>query len=389
MKTATKIETRMLKYFFTPDEKRDFSDEAMSIKNDVEALKKEAASVAATYKAKIGEKEARERLLRNKYTEGFENRESYVFALKDYQTRTISYINPETGEILETAEFTPRDEVKQLDIASEEISKQVQNTTFSEKAFNFFNSVRSELEDKKEEPLIRSELEGNRILFIARLISFSNKNGLLEVSSPVSFNEAFDTIEPIFQKWIGNLYGDSETEETKEPVLFSVNVAYAKRAVEFSEIEDSETLVYIKAEVLEVFSIPEEDAKTFGFKHAGKWVNINRTIGSFVVNNYTLDLEMLRDCPREALEALPDPVESEVQPTKENGQIIEEPTAGNMVDVATLGQEIAPAEPEEEKPVVQPKKPKAGKNQPGVNEDLQNSLKAENDKDKPKKGGKK
>lgn len=317
MKTLTRIETRKVKHYFTPEEKAEFSAEAMQLKNDIEAKKKEASSVAATYKAEVGTMDAKEKLLRTKYTEGFENREEYVFVKKDYEARKVYYISRESGTILDVENFTPRDEVKQLDINAEELKTSATEPTFVEKAEKFFYGLLVEMEDNKDDSVSRETVNLDKWRFISLFVNYCEKNSLLEISSPVSFDEAFDTVQPIFESWLEKTYPTGVQEETVEapetslePV--SVVVSYAGRSARFEDLEPLTTLSELKEFTAEFFGMSNEEVEGFGFMQTvvaeGEgvgfaWINILDSVSSLPKNSVSDAVELIFsfDCPKEFL----------------------------------------------------------------------------------------
>jgi len=324
MKPLTRIETRKLKHYFTQEEKAEFSAEAMQIKNDIEAKKKEAASVSAVFKAEIGTMEAKEKLLRTKYTEGFENREEYVFVKKDYEARKVYFISRETGAILDVENFTPRDEVKQLDINAEELKASTAEQTFVDKANGFFYALLVEMESNKDNSVPRETVNLDKWRFISLFVNYCEKNSLLDISSPVSFDEAFDTVQPLFEAWLESTYPAATEEETVEegpvePVF--VVVSYGGRLARFEDLAPETTLVELAEFTAEFFGMTNEEIEGFGFivvseidgKLSYEWVDtLQKTISEFQKNELdVVALTFAPDAPTQLKLETVEPTESE------------------------------------------------------------------------------
>lgn len=353
MKTLTRIETRKVKHFFTPEEKADFSDEAMQIKNDIEAKKKEAASVAATYKAEIGTMDAKEKLLRTKYTEGFENREEYVFVKKDYETRKVYYISRESGQIIDVESFTPRDEVKQLDINAEELKASATEQTFVEKANNFFYGLLVEMETNIDNSVPRETVNLDKWRFISLFVNHCEKNNLLEISSPVSFDEAFDTVQPLFESWLESVYPTGKEEETVETPLepVFVVVSYGARLARFEDLAPETTLEELKEFTADFFELSNEQIEGFGFltvseidgKLSSEWANNKQTISEFQKDEFdVIALTFAPDAPTQS-----EAVEPEVNLPLEDSEPKIKPLLESLPE-ADLTEQVPAAFTEEE-----------------------------------------
>ena len=262
-KSFTKTEIRKGKRFFSEKELWGFSEDANESKNKIEELEGEARSVAAEYKAKIGILKAMEKDLRSKLTSRFETTDIYVFVRRDYDKKLVYYINRDTLEVIDVEKFTPRDEMKQLDINEEEIKSMVEDKTIENQSTPFFNSILAKMENDANAGLERKELEGKEINFIGGFIRHCQENELLELSSPVSFDTAYETILPLFVAWLDAQY---ELEGSETPVPLRVH--YNKRKAKWLELTGGTTLATLAEYVSKYFVI--EPGKKVGFTMVGE-----------------------------------------------------------------------------------------------------------------------
>lgn len=196
------IKCRIVNYYFNEQEKNNLAAKVFALETDAENEESELAALVKSRKAKIAVLKSKAQLLKTNYLQGFEEREKYVYARKDYVEKMIYYIDRETGEVIEKEEFTPRDEMRQLDIASEEIKNSEE--TIESFAIEFFNQLHKDDSELYDNFLGYEFFNDNKMRYIALAIGRAEKRNLLTLSGEVTFDSVYDAFEPIFVKWISN-----------------------------------------------------------------------------------------------------------------------------------------------------------------------------------------
>lgn len=117
------IQTKVVKKerYFTEEELRHLARLLSSFVQQKEQLEKEKKSIVSEWKSKIDSVDTQLKEVSNSYSKGYEWKDHLCYIYLNYETNTRHLLSAETGELLGTEPFLPRDYEKQHTIIEEEI----------------------------------------------------------------------------------------------------------------------------------------------------------------------------------------------------------------------------------------------------------------------------